>query len=97
MSTSLISPEIMKAHRAAWYVWAGGVKIRHQATMRGFWGYDVTCSCGEFDSRTGGATRSYVSNELWFHRYQAQEAAAPSPFPGDEEESAALPAVPEVL
>lgn len=71
MSTSLISPEILKAHRATWFVWAGGVKMRRQATMRGFWGYDVTCSCG-FKTRTGGATRRTVEDMLLDHRMDAQ-------------------------
>jgi hypothetical protein len=92
--STLISAETMKAHRATWYVWAGGVKMRRQATMRGSWGYDVTCSCGEFETRTGGAVRRYVEEKLWFHRFEAQEAATPSPFPGDQEEPIALPAVP---
>jgi hypothetical protein len=68
----MISPEVMKAHRATWYVWAGGVKMPRQATMRGFWGHDVTCSCGEFDSRTGGATRRTVEDMLFGHRLEAQ-------------------------
>lgn len=71
MST-MISAETMKAHRARWWVWAEGVKMLRQATMRGFWGYDVTCSCG-WETRTGGATRNYVSNELWFHRWSADQ------------------------
>jgi len=68
----LIRPEIMKAHRARWFVWAGGEKIPHAATMRGLWGYDVTCSCGEWESKTGGATRGSVADALWDHRYSAQ-------------------------
>lgn len=76
--SSLISAETMKAHRATWYVWAGGVKMPRQATMRGTWGYDVTCSCGEFETRTGGVTRRYVEGELWVHRYMAQLGAGES-------------------
>jgi hypothetical protein len=75
----LISAETMKAHRAVWYVWAGDgspgyprQKIRRQATMRGFWGYDATCSCGEFETRTGGGTRQCIEDELWSHRFSAQ-------------------------
>jgi hypothetical protein len=94
---NMVSPEVMKAHRAAWYVWAGGVKMRRKATMRGSRGYDVTCSCGDFETKTGGATRQYVENELWFHRYQAQEASAPPLFHRDQERRPALPVVPEVL
>ena len=69
--TSLITPETMAAHRATWFVWAGGQKMRREATMRGTWGYDVTCSCG-WESRTGGATRRSVEDMLWDHRYDAQ-------------------------
>lgn len=72
LTSVMISPEVMKAHRATWYVWAGGVKMRHQATMRAFWGHDVTCSCGEFESRTGGATRRSVEDMLFSHRLSAQ-------------------------
>lgn len=68
-----ISPEVLKAHRAAWYVYAGGQRIRHSRTMRGLWGYDVVCSCG-WDSKTGGATRGYVTEQLWGHRWEAQDA-----------------------
>lgn len=93
----LISAETMKAHRATWYVWAGGVKMRRQATMRGSRGYDVTCSCGEFETRTGGGTYNHVANELWFHRYRAQEAATPPLFPCDQEIPSTLPDLPEVL
>jgi hypothetical protein len=75
VSASLISPETLKAHRATWWVWADGVKIRRQAIMCGTWGYDVTCSCGDFETKTGGATRGYIESELWFHRHQAQSDA----------------------
>lgn len=74
-ATYALTKETLKAHRATWYVWAEGVKMRRQAIMRGTWGYDVTCSCGEFETRTGGAVRSYVEEELWHHRYEAQSAA----------------------
>ena len=69
---SLIKPATMREHRASWWVWSGGEKIRHTASMRGHWsGWDVTCSCG-WESRTGGATRGSVADELWMHRYSAQ-------------------------
>lgn len=54
-------------HRMAWYVYAGAEKIRHTASMRGAWGYDVTCSCG-WETRTGGAVRSYIEAEVWLHK-----------------------------
>jgi hypothetical protein len=76
---SLLRPEILKAHRASWSVWVGDgsaayprERIPYQSTMRGTWGYDVECSCGEFDSKTGGATRNSVEDMLWDHRYAAQ-------------------------
>jgi hypothetical protein len=41
--------------------------------MRGTWpgGYDVVCSCG-WESRTGGAIRRAVEDELFDHRLGAQ-------------------------
>jgi hypothetical protein len=69
------TPEIMKAHRGTWYVYAGTEKIRYQATMRGQWGYDVECSCGRFSTNTGGAVRRYVEDELWDHRFSMQTEA----------------------
>lgn len=54
-------------HRIKWFVWAGGQRLRHTATMRGTWGWDAECSCG-WSTRTGGATRGYVKQEVWFHK-----------------------------
>jgi hypothetical protein len=71
MTASPISPETMREHRARWFVYAGREKIRHTATMRGQWGYDVECSCG-WKTRTGGGVRSYVEDELFAHRFSAQ-------------------------
>jgi hypothetical protein len=73
--SSLIRPEIMRAHRATWYVWAGSEKIRRTAQMRGAWGFDATCSCGQYETRTGGGTRTYVEELMWDHRFAAQSAA----------------------
>lgn len=58
---------LMSDHRISWYVWAGGVKMRHTSRMRGTWGYDAECSCG-WKTRTGGATRRYVAGEVWYHK-----------------------------
>jgi hypothetical protein len=58
-------------HRIRWYVYVDGKKIRHQATMRGQWGYDAECSCGEWETGTGGATRGYIKNEVWLHKLLA--------------------------
>lgn len=71
-NTSLLTPATMRAHRARWFVWAGGEKLPHTAQMRGTWGYDVACSCGQWASSTGGGTRACVASELWDHRYEAQ-------------------------
>ena len=67
-----VTPETVRAHRMTWYVYAGSQRIRHQATMRGSWGYDAVCSCGNFDSRTGGAVKRYVDDLVWQHRHDAQ-------------------------
>lgn len=74
---SLIRPETRKAHRAKWFVYAGGhgqplEKIPHTAQMRGSWpGWDVECSCG-WASKTGGATKTSVENDLRDHRWSEQ-------------------------
>lgn len=68
---SLISVETMRAHRARWFVYADSKRIPYVKTMRGQWGYDVVCSCG-WDSKTGGAIKRYVAEELWVHRFEAQ-------------------------
>lgn len=70
----MITDETLRAHRATWWVYAGRDRIRHTAAMRGTWGYDVTCSCG-WETRTGGATRRSVSDDLWAHRFSAQVEA----------------------
>lgn len=54
-------------HRITWFVWAGNEKIRRTATMRGSWGYDVECSCGQ-KSRTGGATLGYMKGQVYDHK-----------------------------
>jgi hypothetical protein len=75
---SLVSDEIKKAHKASWYcmAWDGRGNVewfRHTSTMRGEWGHDVKCSCG-WESRTGGATRRSVEDDLWQHRSEMQYA-----------------------
>lgn len=65
------------AHRISWWVYAGGERVRHTATMRGHWpGWDATCSCG-WDSRTGGAVRGSIRHEVWMHKWQAEQDGAP--------------------
>ena len=70
----MLTAETLAAHKATWYVWSGGQKMRRQATMRGTWGYDVECSCGS-GSHTGGATRGTVEDWLFDHRFSAQVEA----------------------
>jgi predicted DNA-binding transcriptional regulator AlpA len=73
----MITAATKRAHRATWWVYPEpgntdrATRIRHQKTMRGRWGYDVTCSCG-WDSKTGGGLRRYVAEKLEDHRYDAQ-------------------------
>jgi hypothetical protein len=62
-------------HQITWFVCVPGRdgsgrldRIRHNATMRGTWGWDAACSCG-WDSRTGGATRRCVDNRVWDHKW----------------------------
>lgn len=67
--------ETKTAHKIRWFVYAGGwgaplVKIPRQASMRGTWaGYDAECSCG-WATRTGGAVKRYITDEIWFHKFQ---------------------------
>lgn len=60
----------VKGHKIAWFVYAGGERIPRTRTMRGQWDYDATCECG-WDSRTGGAVRSYVEREVTDHKWMA--------------------------
>jgi hypothetical protein len=64
------------AHRIRWYVWGHNpgtgerYKLRHTAKMRGLWGWDAECTCG-WETRTGGATRTYVKDQVWLHKFFA--------------------------
>lgn len=64
----------VQGHRITWWVYAGGngaplEKLRHTSRMRGGWpGWDASCECG-WESRTGGAVRSYVEREVRFHKW----------------------------
>lgn len=67
----------MTDHRMSWYVWAWSPdgsreRLRHTAKMRGTWGWDVECSCG-WKTNTGGATRSYIQDQVYFHKFYAEE------------------------
>lgn len=59
-------------HRIRWFVYAGGERIPHAASMRGLWGYDVECSCG-WATHTGGGTRSSLEFEVWCHKRSVAE------------------------
>lgn len=77
-ATTLIRPETMKAHRASWFVYSGPYgEMEPLSSKRRYYGmgYDVTCSCGRWSSKTGGATRRSVAEDLWQHRYAEQNAA----------------------
>lgn len=53
--------------KITWFVWTGGERFPKTANMRGEWGYDAKCSCG-YETRTGGATRKYVENQMRLHK-----------------------------
>lgn len=67
------SKETNKAHRISWFVYAGfgadKVKIPHTAMMAGQWGYDVVCSCGEFETKVGGGTKGHLLDLVWHHKF----------------------------
>jgi hypothetical protein len=57
-------------HRVRWYVYGtpGDVAtmIPRERSMRGQWGYDVRCSCGQ-ETRTGGATERHIRDRVRMH------------------------------
>jgi 4-hydroxy-3-methylbut-2-enyl diphosphate reductase IspH len=50
-----------------WFGVSQDVRVPASASMRGTWGWDATCSCG-WDSKTGGAIRTYVQQEVRLHK-----------------------------
>ena len=51
-----------------WFVYSMGHKLPRTASMRGSWdGYDVACSCG-WESKTGGAIKSCVTDLMEKHK-----------------------------
>ena len=68
----MITEETKKNHRGIWFVYAGTELIRRTAQMRGTWPYEVKCSCGNFETRTGGGTAGYCKQQLEDHRYDVQ-------------------------
>lgn len=69
-----------REHRARWFVYTGRVvdgqreRIPWESTMRGSCpaGFDAACKCGTWESRTGGAVRSAVQDEIARHKSDAQ-------------------------
>jgi hypothetical protein len=55
-------------HSIRHFVYAGGVQIPRESTMRGEWPCDAKCSCG-WESRTGGGTPSYVAQMVREHKW----------------------------
>ncbi len=85
----LIRPETMKAHRARWYVYSGPYgELEPLDSKRSYYGmgYDVKCSCGLWESTTGGATRASVERDLFDHRF-AEQNAAEEGLPGSRPET----------
>lgn len=54
--------------KISWFVWVDGKTVPRSSKMAGTWGYDATCTCG-WATKTGGATKSYITNEIWFHKF----------------------------
>jgi hypothetical protein len=51
-----------------WFVYSMGEKLSRTASMRGAWdGYDFECSCG-YQSKTGGALKTYVTDMMEQHK-----------------------------
>jgi hypothetical protein len=70
----------MSRHRIQWWAYAhdglgNTEKIRRTHDMRGSWGFDVTCSCG-WETKTGGAIRSYLEREIFWHKLVDEEEVA---------------------
>jgi len=62
----------MTEHRIRWYVVVDrtpetpdGLLPRTRG-MRGLWGYEVKCSCGQ-ESHTGGGTMRWLREKVWEH------------------------------
>jgi hypothetical protein len=74
----MIRPDTMRAHRVRWYVYSGPYgelePVQSGRTYAGM-GYEAMCSCGAWQSRTGGALRRSVEDAVWDHRYDEQGSA----------------------
>lgn len=65
-------------HRVRRYVYTapGGDLIPWESSMRGFWpGYEAKCSCG-WETRTGGAVKSYIDREVEDHKQDVESGIA---------------------
>lgn len=68
-------PPIGPAHKIRWFVRLGEEMVPRTSGMRGQWGYDVKCSCG-WETKTGGAVKSYIDREVWAHKFYADRGLA---------------------
>lgn len=65
-------------HRIRHYVYEtpGGNLIPRTSGMRGTWpGHEAKCSCG-WETRTGGAVRSYIDREVSDHKFDVAHGHA---------------------
>lgn len=61
-------------HKISWFAYvAPGEMIPCNSQMRGTWAYDIKCSCG-WESKTGGAVKTYITEEARFHKLYPTEA-----------------------
>jgi hypothetical protein len=70
----MTGPSRDTTHRISWFARlepcaeAPDGWLPRQASMRGSWGWDVKCSCGQ-QSRTGGGVQSWVKRLVYFHTH----------------------------
>lgn len=65
-----------ETHRIRWYVHSGGELIPRESSMRGAWPFEAKCSCG-WETRTGGAVRSYVAFLIRDHKFDVEHGFWP--------------------
>lgn len=72
----------MTEHRMRWFARiipcpeAPDGWLPRTAAMRGQWGWDARCSCGQ-ETRTGGAVESNIRQYIWEHRFAAAHDLVP--------------------
>lgn len=64
-------------HRIRHYVYAGVQLIPRESSMRGTWACEAKCSCG-WETRTGGAVRSWIEREVAEHKFDVEHGYWPS-------------------